>query len=114
MQGPRVTLARQDGAFDNGKEEQTMTKRILTLISAGALCMALSGCPQNTDPPGDPRLGEGPRTDDARLDEPGRQDAVPGQVNPAVPAPSEDPAQTDQTRDRELEQSIRRPNRDSF
>jgi hypothetical protein len=111
-----VTLARQDGASGNGKEEKTMTKRILTLISAGALCMALSGCPQNTDPPGDPRLGEGARTDDARLDEPGRQDgeAVPGQVNPAVPAPAQDPAQTDQTRDRELEQSIRRPDRDSF
>ncbi len=87
-------------------------KRLLTLTTAGIGCAFLAGCPDDRAmPPPEQRMNERPLTEDARLDEqwpaPADQEPVPGQTTPPVPEPRT-PAQPE----RELEDAIRRPDRD--
>ncbi len=83
-----------------------MTKRIPALILLGTVCVVLAGCPENRDRPIEPGLSADPRTDIGRADEQPRLE--PGQ--PQDPAQA-DPVRPEQSQDRLLEESIRRPTR---
>jgi hypothetical protein len=92
-----------------------MRKRIVAMTLVGAACVVLAGCPDNPGaPPIDPRLSEGPPSDDARLDDPGQEtrEPLPVQADPGLRDPAQVQSEFESEQDRRLEESIRRPERD--